>query len=140
MDDRVKFSATVKFDRLGKWQEPIVEAIHRAMPGAKTYCALPQGNVGLWITSSAFENLQECQREERVREIISSLGRGVVDLLSSFHLYTPEEQAGFDRTAAFNECFQDVTSIGIALYSGQIRSPLLGYARNGVTESACDLE
>ena len=111
MDDHVKFFTTTKYDRLGKWQDPILEAVHRAIPDAKaTFVPLPQGNVGLWVTSAAFDSLKEPDREARVRAIVSSLGAGVVNLLSSFHLYTPAEVTKMDRTASFNECFQALQS------------------------------
>lgn len=92
MDD-IRFERSVKVDKLGKMQQPILDAVSRALPGAApAYAVLPFGNVALIVIWPGFENRDEPARENLVRDaLLASLRINVSDYISGIHCWTPRE-------------------------------------------------
>jgi hypothetical protein len=84
-----------KFDVLGTFQLPILDAIAKALPGADArYAPMPFGKVVLVVTYPGFENRDESQRKRLVRDsIIASLRINPSEYLSGIHCWTPTEES-----------------------------------------------
>jgi hypothetical protein len=92
---KMHFEGKWTFSKLGKYQELILDAISKALPGAAPdYAALPNGNVALIVIFTGFENRSEADREQLVRNsIIGSLQINPDDYISGFKCWTPREEA-----------------------------------------------
>lgn len=90
-----------KFGVLGKYQQPILDAISTALPGAAArYAPMPFGKVLLVVTYPGFENSDESVREHLVRNsIIASLRINPSEYLCGIHCWTPSEEAQANKSA-----------------------------------------
>lgn len=135
MSDDFHLDIETSFDSLGKWQQPMRNALLSAFPGSRvSYLALPNGVVGLLVISPSFAGQTQAERERRVRGILDTIGLGVEKLISVFHLLTPDENLNLDRQAAFQACYMALNTrlagdIGFEIiptkemYSLEIKAP-----------------
>lgn len=89
-----EFRRTAKFDILGRYQEPIREAVSKALEGAAVdYAPLPFGKVALVVVSPMFKSRSEDERRQLVvTSIIASLRINPDDYLAGILCWTPDEQ------------------------------------------------
>jgi hypothetical protein len=88
------FSSSGKYAVLRQYQQPILDAINKALPGAAAvYAPMPSGKVLLVVVYAGFETRNESEREELVRNsIIASLQINPQDYIAGFHCWTPREE------------------------------------------------
>ena len=69
------FSSSARYTVLGQYQRPILDTISKALPRAAAgYAPMPNGRVLLVVVFPGFENRNESDREQLVRNsIIASL-------------------------------------------------------------------
>jgi hypothetical protein len=92
---KIRFETSIKFDVLGKWQQPIIEAVKEALPGSEPgYTALPQGRAGLIVYWKGFKGRDVPERQEMVRNAVGSLGPEVAKKISLILALTREEADG----------------------------------------------
>jgi hypothetical protein len=88
-------SSSAKYDILGRYQQKILDAVSKALPGAAAaYAPLPFGKVALVVVFKDFENRSEADREQLVRNsIIGSLKINPDEYISGFRCWTPREES-----------------------------------------------
>ncbi len=88
-----KFEATAKYDALGPYQQQILDAVSKSLPGAAShYAPLPQGKPALVVVWPGFENRDDGDRKRLVQDsILASLHIGLTDFVAGIHCFTPKE-------------------------------------------------
>lgn len=89
----IKFSSSQKYDILGRYQQQILDAISKALPGAAAdYAPVPFGKVALIVTWPEFGSRDESARKTLVETaILASLRINPDDYLAGIHCWTPRE-------------------------------------------------
>jgi hypothetical protein len=97
---KIRFDSSVKLDVLGKWQQPILAAVKETLPGSKpSFTPLPMGRAGLMVSWNRFKGHDVSERQELVRDAITTkLGANVSKLVSLIVALTPDEIAGLTDT------------------------------------------
>jgi len=91
---KVKAEATVTIDSLGKWQQPILDAVKAELHGAKaSYTVLPFGRAGLVVYWPGFHGHDVTKRQEIVRGVVRKLGAAADKRISMIMALTPKEVA-----------------------------------------------
>src|ERR1700722_16122123 len=92
--DKIKSEKTIKLDKLGTFERPILDAVKEKLRGSQPeYVPLPNDNVGLLVLWKDFYGHGVTERQEMVRAAIESLGRGVARRISIILTLTPDEAA-----------------------------------------------
>jgi hypothetical protein len=88
------FSSSAKYAVLGEYQQPILDAISKALPGAKAgYAPMPNGKVLLVVVYAGFETRNGSEREQLVRDfIIANLKINPQDCIAGIYCWTPREE------------------------------------------------
>ena len=93
---KVKAEATVTIDSLGKWQQPILDAVKAELHGAKaSYTVLPFGRAGLVVYWPGFHGHDVTQRQKIVRDVVRKLSAAADKRISMVLALTPKEVADF---------------------------------------------
>ncbi|HEY1680232.1 MAG TPA: hypothetical protein VGF98_01130 [Candidatus Tumulicola sp.] len=92
-----RYEQTVKFDSLGKYQKPILDAVSRSLPGAAShYIPLPMGKASLLVIWNGFENRDDDGRKSLVKTaVLASLQIPLDSFVASVICFTPAE---FDKS------------------------------------------
>jgi hypothetical protein len=87
-----KFEKTARYDALGRYQQPILDAVSKSLPGAAShYAPLPQGKPALVVVWPGFENRNDGDRKRLVQDsILAALLMGLTDYVAGIHCFTPE--------------------------------------------------
>jgi len=85
---KVKAEATVTIDSLGKWQQPILDAVKAELHGAKAF-----GRAGLVVYWPGFHGHDVTKRQEIVRGVVRKLGAAADKRISMIMALTPKEVA-----------------------------------------------
>ena len=95
---QMKIDKAIKIRALGKWQQPILEAVKKGLPGSKVgYKVLPAGRAGLIVYWNGFDRHDIPDRQKTVRDVMKTLGPDVAKLVPLIVALTPEEAAGLDE-------------------------------------------
>jgi hypothetical protein len=87
-----KIDVTVRLDVLGKWQQPILDAIERTFSGAKAgYAPLPNGQACLVVQWEGFKGQDNAAREHLIRDVIAGMGSDAPSRVSTVLAQTPDE-------------------------------------------------
>jgi hypothetical protein len=88
-----KIERSVTFDKLGPYQQPILAAVCKGLPGsAPDYAPMPNGNIALVVTWPGFEGRDDAERERLVSDtIVAAVRISPSDYISSIHCWTPRE-------------------------------------------------
>jgi len=98
---KVTFEYTEKIDSLGKWQQPILDAIFARFPGSKPgFVPLPMGRAGLVVYWKGFHGHDVTERQAMVREPIAELGADALKRVAMIVTLTPEEAAEMNEDFA----------------------------------------
>ena len=89
----MELNGEYRFDKLGDYQQPMLDALSRALPGAAAdYAPLPNGGILLLVTWPGFEGRDESARENLVRDsIMASLKIDSFKYISGIKCWTPSE-------------------------------------------------
>jgi hypothetical protein len=94
---KVRIQKVVKLDSLGKWQQPILDAIKTELPRSRSeYTPLPTGNPGLVVLWKGFAGLDVTERQKKVRDVLSNVSVTASKRIPLIITLTPDEAAGRD--------------------------------------------
>jgi hypothetical protein len=88
-----RYEQTAKFDSLGRYQKPILDAVSRSLPGAAShYIPLPMGKASLLVIWNGFENRDDDGRKSLVKTaVLASLQIPLESFVAGIQCFTPPE-------------------------------------------------
>jgi hypothetical protein len=88
------FSSSAKYAVLKQFQQPILDAVSKALPGAHAgYAPMPDGKVLLVVVYAGFETRSESEREQLVRDfIMAHVKINSQDYIAGIRCWTPREE------------------------------------------------
>jgi len=95
---KIRFERSVKIDSLGKWQNPILDAVKENLGGSQaSYAVVPFGRAALVVYWKGFEGYDIPERQKIVHEAISALGEDALRRVSMILALTPAEAAELEN-------------------------------------------